>query len=230
MFTILTLTALTALTAADLFLCRIYCTVQKRFSKHKNIENPEAAPKDSLLKKISRILMLSSLLRLTLFIVSYIPSHTIRNFLYRHIFLVKLAENSVIYYGAEIRAPWNLEIGGGSIIGDKAVLDARNGIIIGRNVNFSTGVWIWTEQHSVNDEFFACEGAPVTVEDRAWVSCRAVILPGVTIKEGSVIAAGGVITKDTEPFMIYGGVPGRKIGERIKNLSYDLNGQRCHFL
>lgn len=43
--------------------------------------------------------------------------------------------------------PNNIIIGRGSIIGDQAVLDARNGIELGENVNFSTGVWIWTEQH-----------------------------------------------------------------------------------
>ena len=159
---------------------------------------------------------MESLLRLNLFLVSFIPSHTIRNYLYRHIFKVKLAQNAVIYYGAEIRAPWNLEIGEGSIIGDKSILDARRGIKIGRNVNFSTGVWIWTEQHGVNNIDFSCdgEGGSVIIEDRCWCGPRTIILPGRQMKEGSVLAAGAVLTKDTEPFSINAGIPAKKIGER----------------
>lgn len=78
-----------------------------------------------------------------------------RNFLYRNIFRVHIGKNAVIYYGAEIRSPWNLHIGEGSVIGDRAILDARNGIYIGENVNLSSGVWIWTLQHNVNDPYFA---------------------------------------------------------------------------
>ena len=68
--------------------------------------------------------------------IGEIPSHHIRNFIYRYIFHVHLSENAVIYYGAEIRDHSKLYIGKGSIIGDKAILDARNGIEIGENVNF----------------------------------------------------------------------------------------------
>lgn len=125
-----------------------------------------------------------NVIRVMLFITSYIPSHHIRNFLYRHIFMVSLGKKVVMYYGAEIRAPWNLYIDDGAIIGDKAILDARRGIYIGKNVNLSTGVWIWTLQHKVNSPSFETEGAPVYVEDSAWISCRATVLPGVTIARG----------------------------------------------
>ena len=78
----------------------------------------------------------------------------------------------VIYYGAEIRAPWNIHIGEGTVIGDKAILDGRSGIKIGKNVNFSTGVWIWTNQHKVNDISFGIEGKPVIIEDRLYRFCN----------------------------------------------------------
>lgn len=118
----------------------------------------------------------------------------------------------------------------GAIVGDKCILDARNGIHIGKNVNMSTGVWIWTMQHDVNSENFASEGAPVSIGDRAWVSCRTVILPGVNIAEGSVVAAGAVCTKDTAPYKIYGGVPCKQIGDRNINLNYNFNGKPLLFI
>ncbi len=154
-----------------------------------------------------------------------------RNFIYRHIYHLTLGERAIIYGGSEIRAPYNITIGKGSIIGDDSKLDGRNGIVIGKNVNFSTGVWIWTDQHDPQCPDFSCgdQGGPVIVGDRVWVSCRTVILPGVTLGEGAVIAAGAVVTKDAEPFGIYAGVPARKIGERNKNLVYEFDGRPLPF-
>ena len=84
-------------------------------------------------------------LRYADFQTGIIPSHHIRDFLYRHIWLVDLAPKAIIYWGAEIRGSEQLHIGEGSIIGDKAILDARRGgIFIGKNVNFSTESMGWS--------------------------------------------------------------------------------------
>lgn len=174
--------------------------------------------------------MIASVIRINLLIIAYIPSHLFRNFLYKNIFHMDIGKNVVIYYGAEIRAPWNIHIGEGTVIGDKAILDGRSGIKIGKNVNFSTGVWIWTNQHKVNDISFGIEGKPVIIEDRVWLSNRTIILPGVTVGEGAVVAAGAVVTKSVEPFVIAGGVPARKIGEREKQIGYLFHGSHLFFL
>jgi maltose O-acetyltransferase len=52
---------------------------------------------------------------------------------------------------------------------------------------------------------------PVTVEDGCWIGARALVLPGVTIGHGTVIAAGAVVTSDCEPNRLYGGVPARVV-------------------
>jgi len=174
-----------------------------------------------------------SLLRYLLFIVGYIPSHTIRNLLYRYLFLMNLGKKTTIYYGAEIRAPWNIMIGEGTIIGDCAKLDGRSGLIIGKNVNFSTGVWVWTVQHNLDDAEFSTEGQekPVIICDFCWLGPRTIILPGVKIGTGTVIAAGAVVTKDCEEYSLYAGIPAKKIRERNRCLTYDLsNNCRYHFL
>lgn len=72
-------------------------------------------------------------------------------------------------------------------------------------------------------------GAPVKIHGRVWISCRTIILPGVTIGEGAVIAAGAVVTKDVELYSIYGGIPAVKIGERNRNLIYNFNGRFLPF-
>lgn len=161
-----------------------------------------------------------------------IPSHHIRNFLYRNIWKVKLGKNAVIYYGAEIRASYNLFIGKGTIIGDKSVLDARRMIVIGENVNFSSGVSLWTDQHDYNDPYFRCmpnKYGPIFIKDIAWIGPGAIILHNVTIGEGAVVAAGAVVTKDVPPFTLVGGVPAKPIAKRNTDLKYEFEGDYLPF-
>ena len=233
----------------DYTFCMIYCSYKKKKSSFQGLKTMqhvrEAESKEASViekkektkgKKIVRGLkskifrFADGFLRVMLLLTAYIPFHCVRRFLYKTVFKVSMAENSVIYYGAEIRSPWNLYIDEGAIIGDKAILDARKGIYIGKNVNISTGVWIWTYQHDVQSESFAGEGASVFVMDRAWLSCRSIILPGVIVGEGSVIAAGGVCTKSTEPYKILSGVPCKVIGERNEELNYKFQGDHMLFL
>ena len=187
---------------------------------------PSLPPYTAFLRRLVNGWMLHSM-RFT----GRIPSHGIRNLIYRHIYHVDLGERSVVYGGCEIRAPYNVSIASGSIIGDSCRLDGRFGISIGKNVNFSSGVWIWTDQHDPQCPDFSCrnQGGPVTIGDRVWISCRAIILPNVRIGEGAVIAAGAVVTHDLEPYGIYGGVPAKKIGDRNKHLVYEFTGMHLPF-
>lgn len=56
---------------------------------------------------------------------------------------------------------------------------------------------------------------PIIIEDDVWIGMRVMIMPGIIIKKGCVIGAGAVVTKDTEPYGIYGGVPAKLIKSRI---------------
>ena len=164
--------------------------------------------------------------------VSQVPSHHFRNFVYRNVYCVDMAPKVVIYYGTEIREPYKIRIGCGSIIGDRAILDGRNGIEIGENVNLSSNVSIWTEQHDHRDSFFRCDTqtkTPVKIGNRVWIGPNALILHSVEIGEGAVVAAGAVVTKSIEPYTIVAGVPAKKIGERNKNLKYEMTGEYVPF-
>lgn len=164
--------------------------------------------------------------------VGYIPSHLIRNIIYKHFLFVDLADKATIYYGAEIRDSFNLHIGKGSIIGDKCLLDARNGIFIGENVNFSSNVSIYTQQHDHRRHDFGCSTgvhSKVLIKNRVWIGPNVIILPGVTVGEGAVVGAGAVVVKDIEPYTINVGVPAKKIGERTHNLDYQFMGSNIYF-
>ena len=77
----------------------------------------------------------------------------------------------------------------GTIVGDNVLLDARRGLTIGKNVNFSSNVSVYTLQHDHRSPTFSCspDGGNVAIGDRVWIGCNVVILPGVTIGEGAVL-------------------------------------------
>ena len=154
--------------------------------------------------------------------IGWLPFHTLR------ISLLRLLKANVnwrvgLYRGFEIRSPRKLKIGRGTIIGHNALLDARMGLTIGNNVNISNEVMIWTLHHDYNAADFAQTGQHVIIEDYVWVCSRAIILPGVTIGKGAVVAAGAVVTRNVMPYTVVGGVPAKQIAKRNENLTYDLS-------
>ncbi|MBB3229752.1 acyltransferase [Halomonas stenophila] len=168
------------------------------------------------------------LIYISLKLVSVMPSHHVRDFFYKSMRLKK-SKRSVIYSGVEIRNPWKITIGENSIIGEGCLLDGRRKIEIGKNVNISSGVWIWTLHHDYNCPSFSAIGSKVTIGDRAWVCARATILPGVTVGEGAVVAAGAVVTKDVAAYSVVAGVPAKEVAERRQDLTYQT-GYRIPFI
>ncbi len=200
----------------------IYRRKQKKFSGAAIYNSGDK--KKTLRRHIS--VFVTSYIRYKCMLVGNINFLNVRLFLYRYVFGIKIGKGSIVYKGANIRSPGQLLIGPNSIIGSNAKLDARAGITIGKNVNISDDVWIWTNQHDPQDPLFGVVGAPVEVDDYAWISSRTTVLPGVKIGKGSVIASGAVVTKDTQPYGIYGGVPAKRIGTRTQNLNYCFDSSK----
>lgn len=174
----------------------------------------------------------SGFIRYYLYILSNFPSHHLRIFFYKHICFMRFANNVVIYHGTEIRDPYKLQIGEGTIIGDNAILDARNGIVFGKNVNLSSNVSIWSEQHDHRDPYFRCQPnkKSIIIGDRVWIGPNTIILPNTTIGEGAIVAAGAIVTKDVPAYAIVAGIPAKVIGQRNHDLKYLFNGQYIPFL
>lgn len=93
---------------------------------------------------------------------------------------------------------------------------------IGRYVMMGTDVTIITRNHRFDrtdipmmEQGFE-EERPVYIGNDVWIGDRALILPGVHIGDGSIIAAGAVVTKDVPPYSIAAGVPARKIRDRFE--------------
>jgi acetyltransferase-like isoleucine patch superfamily enzyme len=140
--------------------------------------------------------------------------HTIRHWLYRNVYKIRLPKNSIIYCNCRFFNPWNIVLGQQSIVGDHAFLDGRKGIHIGNNVNIAQEVRIFTLEHDIESPTFSSKGGPVKIEDWVYIGNRVTILPGVTIGEGAVVASGAVVTRDVVSWTMVGGIPAKFIKNR----------------
>ena len=109
---------------------------------------------------------------------------------------------------------------GDVVIGDHTRIGLHNTIIgpveIGNHVNLAQGITVTALNHNFSDtnkriDEQGVSTNPVTIEDDVWVGANAVILPGVTIGEHCVVAAGAVVTKDVPPHSLVAGVPAKVI-------------------
>ncbi|PIW55773.1 MAG: acyltransferase [Sphingomonadales bacterium CG12_big_fil_rev_8_21_14_0_65_65_10] len=140
---------------------------------------------------------------------------------------MKIGKGTTIHTGLTLYDPSGITIGNDSIIGENSILDGRSRLKIGNHVAISSEVMIYNSEHDINSPAFSAINAPVEIEDYVFIGPRAIILPGVTIGQGAIIAAGAVVTKLVPPFTIVAGVPARVIGERqIKDLHYRLGRAR----
>lgn len=152
-------------------------------------------------------------------VLPLIPFWSIRKFYLKRIGM-KIGEKSFIMKDVYFMNPNLLSVGNHSHINRGCLLDARAGITIGNSVSISHDVKIMTGSHEINSENFCGIFKPIRIEDYAWIGVGCIILQGITIGKGSVVAAGAVVTKDIPPHTIVGGVPARKIGMRNDQLNY----------
>ncbi len=155
-------------------------------------------------------------------IAGRVPSHSLRLLLYRRIFGVRIGKGVSIHRKCRFYRPNGVTIGAHSVINRDVLLDGRMGLEIGTNVSISEGTLVLTLEHDPNSPTFTQRGAPVVIRDRAFLGTRSVVLPGITIGEGAVVAAGAIVTHDVTPYSMVAGVPARPIGERSRDLAYTL--------
>lgn len=154
-------------------------------------------------------------MRFAIYHIGTIHSNNIRKGIY-HMLCGRIESNVTIHFRTEICCPRKLILGKGTIIGDNAILDARCGLTMGENVNFSSNVSIYTLQHDDRDPCFRCNETQkkmsVEIDDRVLLGSNVVVLPGVHIGEGAVCCAGCVVTKDVPPYTVVAGIPAKKSG------------------
>jgi acetyltransferase-like isoleucine patch superfamily enzyme len=111
-----------------------------------------------------------------------------------------------------------IRIGSRAFVGFGCEFDIAERLLIGDGVLIAPGCFITDHNHrhgahaTISSQ--GIENAPVTIEDDAWLGANVIVLPGVTIGRGAIVAAGAVVTGNVEPMAIVGGVPARPIGRR----------------
>lgn len=104
----------------------------------------------------------------------------------------------------------NIRIGNGTFISDRVVFDTHARIDIGENVDIAMDARFITSTHESSESARRAGRAyslPITVGDGAWIGAGAMVLPGVTIGERTIVAAGAVVHRDCLPDSVYAGVP-----------------------
>jgi acetyltransferase-like isoleucine patch superfamily enzyme len=124
------------------------------------------------------------------------------------------SENCQFYSGVRIEIGKNaiVKIGNGTYINRNSLIVSHKQIEIGKDCKISWDVIIMdTDQHAIPGT--ATEDKPVIIEDGVWIGCRSIILKGVRIGTGAIIAAGAIVTKNVAPHTLVGGVPARLLLE-----------------
>jgi putative colanic acid biosynthesis acetyltransferase WcaF len=148
---------------------------------------------------------------------SPVPAFAWRRSLLRA-FGARLASSALIYPSCKVWAPWNLRMEAGSCLSHYVDCYSVSSISIGRNATVSQYTYLCTASHDYNDVAVPMPlvAAPIVVGDYAWITACAYIGPGVSVGEGSVVAARSVVVRDVEAWSIVGGHPAQLIRRRAK--------------
>lgn len=155
--------------------------------------------------------------------VKYIPSPA--GDVLRYLLLksnMKKIDTLWIRPGITIWWPEKISIGKSSLNEDLH-LNGAGGITIGERVLIGHRSTLFSDEHNFEDPekliwFQGRNPSPIIIEDDVYIGCNVVVLSGVTIHRGAVVAAGSVVTKDVPSLAIVGGVPAKILRYRGDNL------------
>ncbi len=125
-----------------------------------------------------------------------------------------VAGNCQFYSGVrlEIGPSATLLIGNGTYLNRNTLIICEDRVEIGNNCKIAWDVIIMdSDLHSIKDS--PITNKPVCIGDHVWIGCRSIILKGVTIGYGAIVAAGSVVTKNIPPGTVYGGSPAKLIAK-----------------
>jgi acetyltransferase-like isoleucine patch superfamily enzyme len=147
-----------------------------------------------------------------------IPGFAIRTAAYKLLFR-RLSGMAWIQPGVRFVESNRLTVGthfgvnSGTYINVIGTIHIGNYVLIGSNVTISSG------QHSIDGRVPPVFSRPtipkaIVIEDDVWIGAGAVIMPGITLRRGTVVGASAVVTKDTDEYAVVAGAPARKIRTR----------------
>ena len=144
----------------------------------------------------------------------WIPSSSLRVYLLR-LFGARVGSDVVIKPAVNVKYPWHLVVGDDCWIGEQAWIDNLTTVELGSDVCVSQGAYFCTGNHDWTDQHFGLRVSPIHVGDGAWVGAKSLLMPGIVVGAGAVVAAGSVVTRSIPPFEIHAGNPARFVKVRV---------------
>lgn len=133
----------------------------------------------------------------------------------------KLEHDVYFKYSGIWKPGQSIVMGDRVFIGTGCEFNIHDGISIGSDSLIASGCRFIDHDHGVQPgELIRLQqpkGKPIVIANDVWLGCNVVVLKGVEIGTGAVVAAGAVVTKSILPMEIWGGVPAKKIGDRNPN-------------
>lgn len=129
-------------------------------------------------------------------------------------FGAKLGAGARVHASAKIWLPANLQLGANALIGPGVRLYNQGRIVVGSRSVVSQGAHICASSHDIRDSHFQLVLRPVTIGDNCWVAADAFVGPGVSMGDGSVLAARGALFEDCSSWTVYRGNPATAIKVR----------------
>lgn len=149
----------------------------------------------------------------TLFRWSPAPLFGWRRLLLR-LFGARMASRSVVYPSTRIWAPWNLQMDAFACLGREVNCYCVDRITLGAHATVSQFAHLCSAGHDISDPALRLVHAPIRIGPGAWVCAGAFVSPGLSLGEGSVLAAMACLTKDLPPWEVWGGNPAGFIKKR----------------
>jgi putative colanic acid biosynthesis acetyltransferase WcaF len=131
------------------------------------------------------------------------------------LFGAKIGKGVNIKPRVHVKYPWNLNIGEFTWIGEDVWIDNLVKVDIGSNVCLSQGAMLLTGNHNYKKTTFDLMVGEIVLNDGVWIGAKAVVCPGVTCHEHSVLSVGSIANSDLEARGIYQGNPAQKVKERV---------------
>ncbi|RVU83414.1 putative colanic acid biosynthesis acetyltransferase [Leucothrix sargassi] len=122
--------------------------------------------------------------------------------------------NARVYPSSKIWLPSNLSISDGATLGPEVEVYNQGKVTIGSDAIVSQGAYLCASSHDYTDPLHPLVLSPIIIEDDVWVCAKAIVAPGVTVKRGSIIGLGSIITKNTDELGVYAGNPAKLIKYR----------------
>lgn len=140
---------------------------------------------------------------------------------------IKIGKGSKIHVFCRFFEPKNISIGEDTVVGESTFLDGRKNLKIGNHVDIASQVLIYNSKHDINDPEFKALESSVEIDDYVFIGPRAIVMPGVKVGRGAIVAAGAIVTKSVPPGKVVAGVPAKEIEERkLKDFHYRLGRTR----